>query len=396
MAKGETAVILYDVIVIGAGAAGLIAAIESGKRGRRVLVVDHAGSIGKKIRISGGGRCNFSNTAADHHNYISRNPRFCKSALARFTAYDFIALLERRGIAYEEREQGQLFCTGSSLEIIKMLADECSEAGAKVLLNCRISSIGKDQEFTVITDKGTFVSASLVAATGGLSYPKLGATDLGYRIAGQFGINVIQVKPALVPFVFGPQDSADFGELSGVSFEALVRCGRKEFRGGILFTHRGLSGPAMLQVSAYWDPGEALAIDMAPGIDMQAVFASKQNSTMEMPTLLCQFLPRRFARYWCERYGYSGPLCRYNKKELIEVSRRIHQWEVVPAGTEDYSTAEVTAGGIDTNELSSKTMESKKVPGLYFAGEVIDVTGQLGGYNLQWAWSSGFAAGQYA
>jgi len=386
----------YDIIVIGAGAAGLMAAIESGKRGRSVLVVDHSGRIGEKIRISGGGRCNFSNTSADHHNYISRNPSFCKSALARFSTYDFIAMLERHGIAYEEREQGQLFCVRGAHEILKMLAKECSGAGAQVLLNCRVSSISKDEAFTVITDKGTFVSGSLVAATGGLSYPKLGATGLGYRIAAQFGIKVTEVKPALVPFVFDPNDSADFVELSGISFEALVRCKSKEFQGGILFTHRGLSGPAMLQVSSYWDQGDALLINILPGIDMQEVFASKQHSTMEMPTLLSQFLPRRFARFWCKRYGYLRPICRYNSRELMQVSTRMHNWEIFPAGTEGYGTAEVTAGGIDTEYLSSKTMESKKVRGLYFAGEVIDVTGQLGGYNLQWAWSSGFAAGQYA
>lgn len=386
----------YDVIVIGAGAAGLMSAIESGKRGRSVLVVDHARRIGNKIRISGGGRCNFSNTAADHHNYISRNPRFCKSALASFSVHDFISMLERHGIAYEEREQGQLFCVRNSLEILKMLAEECSEAGARVLLNCRISAIGKEQAFSVITDKGTFVSESLVAATGGLSYPKLGATGLGYRIAAQFGITVVEVKPALVPFVFGPQDSAEFGELSGISFEAIVRCNRKEFQGGILFTHKGLSGPSMLQASAYWNQGDALSVDIAPGMDMQEIFASRQHSTMEIATLLSRFLPKRFARYWCERYGYLQPICRYNKKELMKVSCHIHDWEIIPAGTEDYTTAEVTSGGVDTDELSSKTMESKKVRGLYFAGEVIDVTGQLGGYNLQWAWSSGFAAGQYA
>ena len=386
----------YDVIVIGAGAAGLMAAIESGKRGRSVLVVDHAGSIGNKIRVSGGGRCNFGNTAADHHNYLSRNPRFCKSALARYTVHDFTAMLLNHGIAYEEREQGQLFCVKSSLEILKMLAKECSEAGVQILLNCRVSSIGKDQTFSVITDKGTFVSASLVAATGGLSYPALGASGLGYRIAGQFGINVIEVKPALVPFVFGPPDSVDFGELSGVSFEALVRSNNKGFQGAVLFTHRGLSGPAILQVSVYWIAGDALAIDILPGMDMLEVFVSKQHGKMEIPTLLSQFLPKRFVRYWCERYGYSGPLCHYSKKELMKISHHVHDWEIIPAGTEDYNTAEVTAGGVDTDELSSKTMESKKVRGLYFAGEVIDVTGQLGGYNLLWAWSSGFAAGQYA
>jgi predicted Rossmann fold flavoprotein len=286
--------VYYDIIVIGAGPAGLMAAIESGKRGRSVLVVDHTGSLGKKIRVSGGGRCNFGNTSVDHHNYISRNPRFCKSALARFTVFDFIARLERHGIAYEEREQGQLFCISSSLDILKMLSKECSAAGVQLLLNCRISSIGKKEAFSVITDKGAFVSASLVAATGGLSYSKLGATGLGYRIAGQFGINVIDVKPALVPFVLGPPDSTDFGELSGISFEALVRCNSKEFQGGILFTHRGLSGPAMLQISAYWNPGDAFSIDLVPGVDMQEVFESKQHSTMEMQTLLSQLLPKRF------------------------------------------------------------------------------------------------------
>lgn len=386
----------YDVIVVGAGAAGLLAAVEAGKRGRSVLVIDHAGSMGKKIRISGGGRCNFGNTAVNEHNYISRNPRFCKSALARFTVNDFIAIMERHGIAYEERENGQLFCVKGSGEILKLLGDECERAGVQMLFNCRISSIGKENTFTVATDKDVFAAGSLVVATGGLSYPRLGATGLGYRIAGQFGINVIEPKPALVPYVLGLPDSAYFGELSGVSFEAVVGCNGKEFKGSILFTHRGLSGPAMLQVSAYWNRGDTLAIDMAPGIDMQEVFAEKQHSTMAMATLLSQFLPRRFARKWCERHGYSDPVCRYNKRELTQVSRLIHKWEIIPAGTEDYNTAEVTAGGIDTDELSSKTMESKKVQGLYFAGEVIDVTGQLGGYNLQWAWSSGFAAGQYA
>ncbi len=386
----------YDIIVIGAGAAGLMAAIECGKRGRSVLVIDHAGSMGKKIRVSGGGLCNFSNTAVDYHNYISRNPRFCKSSLARFTANDFIAIMERHGNAYEEREQGQLFCVRGSLEILKMLGDECSQAGVQLLLNRRISSIGKEEAFTVVTDKETFACGSVVVATGGLSYPKLGATGLGYSIARQFGINVIETKPALVPFVLGPSDSAVFGELSGISLEAMVRCNGKYFQGGILFTHRGLSGPPILQISSYWGPGDTLAIDIAPEIDMQEIFAAKVHSTMEMPTLLSQFLPRRFARKWCERFGYLKPVCSYNKRELMKVSHHIHKWEIIPAGTEDYSTAEVTAGGIDTDELSSKTMESKKVQGLYFAGEVIDVTGQLGGYNLQWAWSSGFAAGQYA
>ncbi|MBF0558296.1 MAG: NAD(P)/FAD-dependent oxidoreductase [Nitrospirae bacterium] len=386
----------YDVIVIGAGAAGLMAAIEAGKRGRSVLVVDHAGSMGKKIRISGGGRCNFGNTAADHHNYMSHNPLFCKSALARFTVNDFIGLLEKHGIAWEEREQGQLFCVRESGEIVKMLAKECSGAGVKLLLNCRISSVDKKEIFSVITDKQTFVSDSLIIATGGLSYPQLGATGLGYKIARQFGINVLETKPALVPFVFKPQDSAIFDGLSGISFEAIVRCRGREFQGGILFTHEGLSGPAMLQISTFWDRGEPLVLDVAPGIDAQEEFSAKQQSAMEMPTLLSRFLPKRFARKWCELYGYSRPMRSFNKKEIMEVSRRIHEWEIIPARTEDYRTAEVTSGGVDTDELSSKTMESKKVSGLFFAGEVIDVTGQLGGYNLQWAWSSGFAAGQYA
>ncbi|MBF0507191.1 MAG: NAD(P)/FAD-dependent oxidoreductase [Nitrospirae bacterium] len=386
----------YDVIVIGAGAAGLMAAIESGKRGRSVLVIDHAGSIGKKIRISGGGRCNFANTSADHHNYVSRNPRFCKSALARFSVNDFVALMEKHGIGYEEREQGRLFCLKGSREIVNMLGKECSEAGVQLFLNRHISSISRRDVFAVVTDKETLISGSLVVATGGLSYPQLGATGLGYRIAGQFGIEIIQPRPALVPFVFGQRDSAAYGELKGISFNALVECNGKEFQGGILFTHGGLSGPAILQVSAYWSTGDTLGIDLAPGIDMQEVFAAKQHSAMKMPTLLSQFLPGRFARKWCENYGYARPVCNFKKGDLVEASRRIHKWEIIPARTEGYGTAEVTAGGIDTGELSSKTMESKKVRGLYFAGEVIDVTGQLGGYNLQWAWSSGFAAGQYA
>ncbi len=386
----------YDVIVIGAGAAGLMASIESGKRGRSVLVIDHAGNMGKKIRVSGGGRCNFGNTSADHHNYVSRNPRFCKSALARFSVNDFVSLIEKHGIGYEEREQGRLFCVRGAREIVGMLDKECSEAGVQLSLDRHISSVRKGDAFAVVTDKETLVSGSLVVATGGLSYPQLGATGLGYRIARQFGIKIIQPRPALVPFVFGQQDAESLGELKGISFEALVECNSKEFQGGILFTHRGLSGPAILQISAYWSEGDILAIDLAPGIDMREVFAAKQHSAMKMPTLLSQFLPGRFARNWCERYGYSRPISHFNKVELAGTSRRIHKWEIIPAGTEGYSTAEVTAGGIDTDELSSKTMESKKVRGLYFAGEVIDVTGQLGGYNLQWAWSSGFAAGQYA
>jgi len=384
-----------DVIIIGAGPSGLMCAIEAGKHGRSVLVLDHAGKIGNKIRVSGGGRCNFSNIDTRPDNYISHNSHFCKSALARFTPDDFIAVLERHGIDYLKKEAGQLFCRRTSGEIINMLQEECSRVGVEIRMHCRIEDVKRDASFNLSTNFGTFESESLVVATGGLSYPKLGATDIGYRIARQFGINVTSLKPALVPFTFNQNDMNIFRELSGVSINAAVACHGRRFRGDILFTHRGLSGPAILQISSYWNPGDDINVNLLPDTDAYELFMARRQSKMEMHNLLSEFLPRRFAQKWCELYIQSKPLNQYSDKELKAIAQQILNWTVKPAGAEGYKTAEVTLGGIDTDELSSKTMEAKKVSGLYFIGEVVDVTGQLGGYNLHWAWASGFAAGQY-
>src|SRR3990172_9034834 len=384
-----------DVIIIGAGASGLMCAIEAGGHGRSVLVIDHAERIGKKVLISGGGRCNFTNRDIRPENYISRNPHFCKSALSRFTSDDFIAMLERHGIKYYEKEAGQLFCAESSGDILEMLNKELCEAGVETRLHCQVENVKRDKLFSLETNLGTFQSESLVIATGGLSYPKLGATDIGYKIARQFGLKVNSLKPALVPFTLNPQDMKIVRELSGVSINASVICKGKEFRGDIIFTHRGLSGPAVLQISSYWNPGEEIVINLLPGLDAYEFFMAKRQGRMEMRNLLSEFLPKRLAKIWCELYIQSKPVNQYSDKELVVIARQIHSWTIIPAGTEGYDTAEVTLGGVDTDELSSKTMEAKKVPGLYFTGEVIDVTGQLGGYNLHSALASGYAAGQY-
>lgn len=384
-----------DVIIIGAGASGLMCAIEAGKRGRSVLVMDHAEKTGKKIRVAGGGRCNFTNINIRPDNYISNNPHFCKSALARFTPHDFIAMLERYGIRYYEKEAGQLFCRESSGDIISMLQKECDKAGVEISLHCKVEEVMKNDIFTLQTGQGTFESGSLVVATEGISYSHMGATDIGYRIAGQFGIKVTSLRPALVPFTFMPEDRKLAVELSGVSFPAAVSCSKKAFRGDVLFTHKGVSGPAILQASSYWNPGDKIRIDLLPDMDAYELFISRRQGNIEMCNLLSEHLPRRFAHKWCEIYIQSRPVNQYSDKELKAIAQQIHNWTIKPAGTEGYKTAEVTLGGIDTDELSSKTMETKKVPGLYFIGEVVDVTGQLGGYNLQWAWASGFAAGQY-
>ncbi len=332
-----------DVIIIGAGAAGLMCAIEAGRRGRSVLVLEHNASIGEKIRISGGGRCNFTNVHTQPENFISENPSFAKSALARYKPESFLQLVERHRIRWHEKKAGQLFCDGSSREILAMLRKECADAGVRTLPECRVTSVRKG--FSIETNRGEFECASLVIATGGLSIPKLGATDFGYRIARQFGLRVTTLRPGLVPLLFN--EPKNLHELHGVSFEAEVRCGRIRFRENVLFTHRGLSGPAILQISSYWKPGDVVTIE-----------AVGQK-------------PRRLAQVWKE-----------------------DTWTLNPSGSEGYAKAEVTAGGVDTDELSSTTMEAKKQPGLYFIGEVVDVTGQLGGFNFQWAWASGFAAGQ--
>ena len=385
-----------DVIIIGAGASGLFCAIECGRRGRSVLVLDHAARTGSKIRISGGGRSNFTNRNVTASHYLSLNPPFCRSALARFTPRDFLSLAEKHHIAYYEKEAGQIFCVKSSQDVLAMLERECGQAGVEIRLSCRVAGVRKADHFFVTTDQGVFGSASLVIATGGLSYASLGATGYGHALARRFGLMVIPPRPALAPFVFPARERAVFGELSGISLDAAVTCGGKCFRGGLLFTHRGLSGPAALQASLYWTPGDPLTIDLLPDRDILGAFKAERRSRMAMHTLLARHLPKRFAQVWCDRKLTSKPLDQTADRELREAAAGLHAWRVVPEGTEGYSTAEVTAGGVATDELSSKTMEARKVAGLYFIGEVVDVTGELGGYNLHWAWASGFAAGQYA
>lgn len=384
-----------DVIIIGAGASGLMCAIEAGKRGRSVMVMDHAEKAGKKILVSGGGRCNFTNINAGRENYLSRNPDFCRSALSRFSPHDFISMAERHGVKYHEKENGRMFCRESSGEITNMLKKECDEAGVEVCLNCRISDIKKGNYFNLSTNYGILESESLVIATGGLSYPSLGATDIGYRIAKQFGLKITTLKPGLVPLIFKDADLKKYRNLSGISVDTIVSCKKKYFHGNILFTHRGLSGPAILQASLYWNKGAAISINLLPNIDAYELFMGKQHSRVEIHNLLSGYFPRRFSQKWCEIYIRSRPVCQYTDKELKTIADQLHNWVIRPAGSKGYSNAEVTLGGIDTDELSSKTMEAKIVPGMYFIGEVLDVTGQLGGYNLQWAWSSGHAAGQY-
>jgi predicted Rossmann fold flavoprotein len=385
-----------DVIVIGAGAAGLFCAIEAGKRGRSVLVLEHSERVGKKISISGGGRCNFTNIYTSAENYISANPHFCKSALARYTASDFISLVEKHGIEYHEKKLGQLFCDGSSQQIIEMLLDECRNAGIEIRCSCQILSVTKEQRFKVETNQGTFVSSSLVIATGGLSIPTLGATDFGYRIARQFNLRIEEPRPALVPLTLPSQTQRQLTQLSGISLDAIVDCLGTEFRENILITHRGLSGPAILQISSYWQPGVPVSINLIPEDDAFAILRQSQNSETELINLLAQYWPKRFAQVWCQLYVASKPIRQYGERELDDIAQKIHRMQITPAGTEGFKKAEVTAGGVATSELSSQTMEARRVPGLYFIGEVVDVTGHLGGYNFQWAWSSGYVAGQYA
>jgi predicted Rossmann fold flavoprotein len=383
-----------DVLIIGGGAAGLFCAIEAGKRGRRVLVLEHAERIGKKIAISGGGRCNFTNLNANAENFISRNPHFCKSALARYTPADFIALVEKHGIRYHEKKLGQLFCDESSSAIIEMLLNECREAGVEIRLGSLVANVAKQDDFEVVVGKESFRAASLVIATGGLSIPPLGATDFGYRIARQFGLAIVDSRPALVPFTLAPQTQQRLSNLSGISVDSLVSCAGQHFRENTLVTHRGLSGPAMLQISSYWQPGLSIAIDLLPEKDALELLVAQRNKDVELANFLGNFLPRRFANAWCELNFPSRPMKQYSPGELQTIADNLNCWELLPAGTEGYKKAEVTAGGVSTDELSSQTMETRRVPGLYLIGEVVDVTGQLGGYNFQWAWSSGFAAGQ--
>ena len=384
-----------DVIIIGAGAAGMMCAIEAGKRGRSVLLLDHANKLAEKIRISGGGRCNFTNRQVKPENYLSQNSHYCRSALARYTSANFITLLEKYRIAYHEREHGQLFCNDSAQQIIDMLKHECDAAGVEWRMSCNINQISKNQDFTIVTDSGTYTASSLVIATGGLSIPKIGASAFGYRIAEQFGIAVTPLRAALVPLSFHSQDLTLFSDLSGISIDATISCNEAQFRENILLTHRGLSGPAILQISSYWKHGDQLHINLLPDLDAHNWLMEHKNSQMVLTNLLAQHLPKRFAQKWCDANAQVKPMNKYSEQELQSLADQLHDWQITPSGTVGYKKAEVTLGGIDTNELSSKTMEAKKVPGLYFIGEVVDVTGQLGGFNFQWAWASGHAAGQF-
>ena len=388
----ETAV---EVLVIGAGAAGLMCAIEAGKRSRSVLVVERNKAVGEKIRISGGGRCNFTNLIADSGHYLSENPHFCKSALARFSTLDFVDLVERHGIAYHEKTLGQLFCDRSSEEIIRMLQEECGQAGVSILTECDIEAISHEKDFIVFTNQGNMRSTSLVIATGGLSIPQLGATNFGYRVAQQFGLHVTPLRPGLVPLKFRPDDLKSFSQLSGISLEAIVGCGEASFRGNILFTHRGISGPAILQVSSYWKEGDELSINLFPDGNPLEFLLVHQTGIAGLDKVLGEKLPKRFAEAWCGIMGFDKKMNQYTKKQLEQISHRLSDWRIKPVSSEGFGKAEVTVGGVSTEELSSKTMGSKRVPGLYFIGEVVDVTGWLGGYNFQWAWASGWVAGQY-
>lgn len=386
-----------DVIIIGGGAAGLFCAIEAGKRGRRVLVIERNREVGRKIAISGGGRCNFTNVDATPKNYLSKNPHFSKSALARYTPQDFIELVEKHRIRYHEKKLGQLFCDGSAREIIDMLLAECRAASVEVRAGCHVHRVEKlASAFALETSQGRFECESLVVATGGLSIPKIGATDFGYRLARQFGLTIEETRPALVPLTFTQKTLDELKELSGVSVDSVVRSNGAEFRENLLVTHRGLSGPAILQISSYWRRGDALSINLLPDVDAKEWLRKRQGDDLHLATLLSERLPRRFAQTWCGLFAASRPMKSYAPQKLEEVAKRLSDWQVTPDGSEGYGKAEVTAGGVDTDELSSKTMMARKVEGLYFIGEVVDVTGQLGGYNFQWAWASGFAAGQYA
>jgi predicted Rossmann fold flavoprotein len=386
----------YDVVVIGGGAAGLMCALEAGKRGRRVALLEHNGRVGRKIEISGGGRCNFTNLHTSPKNFLSGNPHFAKSALARYTPQDFVELVERHRIAYHEKKLGQLFCDGSSRQVIEMLVRECEAAGVRLVTSCRVEEVRREARFETKTNCGVFVSESLVVATGGLSIPQLGATDFGYRVARQFGLSVVHPQPALVPLTLDAQDLAFFRPLSGISAPAVVRCRGAEFAENILLTHRGLSGPAILQISSYWERGDTLALDLLPERPALDLLEANKGSGVELSTFLAAHLPKRFAQVWCDLYAPSRPLKSIPPAALRDIAERLHDWRLTPAGTEGFRKAEVTKGGVSTDELSSKTMESRRVPGLYFIGEVVDVTGHLGGFNFQWAWASGFAAGQYA
>ena len=406
----------FDVVIVGGGAAGLMCALTAGQRGKRVLVVEHANRVGKKILMSGGGRCNFTNTGATPANFLSANPHFCKSALARYTPMHFIELVERHGIAWHEKELGQLFCDESSKLIVKMLLDECAAAGVRVETSCSIERVqhgdgiagssaaasiapASGDTFRLHTSRGKFEAPALVVASGGLSIPSMGASGFGYELARQFGHTVLPTRAGLVPLTLSGKHQERLADLSGVALPVTATCNGMSFSNYLLVTHRGVSGPSILQISSFWQPGDDLRLDLLPGVDALAMLQQLQRErpAAELRTVLGDLLPKRFAQRLCEvwlpQLGPNRPIRQFNLPELKQVAAQLQSWPLVPSGTEGYRTAEVTLGGVDTDGLSSSTMMSRRVPGLYFIGEVVDVTGWLGGYNFQWAWASGHAAG---
>lgn len=388
-----------DVIVLGAGAAGLMAGIEAARRGRRVVVIDHAARAGEKIRISGGGRCNFTNLGITADRFLSKNPRFALSALKRFTAWDFIGRLDAAGIAWHEKTLGQLFCDGSAKEVVALLTGDLAAAGAELWLSCTVGAVRRSgQGFEVETARGPLRAASVIVATGGKSIPKMGATGFGYQIAESFGLPLVETRPGLVPLTFAEQELAWMAPLAGVALPGRVSCGKTSFDEAVLFTHRGLSGPAILQISSYWREGQAVALNLCPGVDVAAGLrsAKQENGRALLRTALARLMPEKLARRIEAELGMEAPIGTLPNASLERIAGHLRDWRLMPVGSEGYRTAEVTLGGVDTDALDARTMEAKGVPGLYFVGEVVDVTGWLGGYNFQWAWSSGWAAGQVA
>ena len=387
----------FDTIVIGGGAAGLMCAIEAGKRHRKVALIEKAGALGKKILISGGGRCNFTNIHCSPDNYISENPHFCKSALSRYTPFDLIELVEKHHIAYHEKTLGQLFCDGSSRQIVGLLQRESEENGVTILLDSSVCEITKNKRFNVVIGNKTLSSETLVVASGGLSIPKMGATDFGHRIAKQFGHSLAKCRPGLVPLTLSDRQIGVYSALSGSAFMVEVTCNDRSFRENFLFTHRGVSGPAILQISSYWRPGDQLLINLLPDHQLMQELSERKSRSdkAELKTILASYFSKKFADVLCSEIGSSLPINQYSDRQLEAIANGIHNWVLDPSGTEGYTKAEVTLGGVSTDELSSKTMESNIVSGLFFIGEVVDVTGHLGGFNFQWAWSSGHAAGQH-
>jgi predicted Rossmann fold flavoprotein len=387
----------FDAVIIGAGAAGMMCGRTAVQRGRKVLLLERSPNVGQKILISGGGRCNFTNLRVEPKNYLSDNPHFCKSALSRFTPLDFIKLIEKHGIAYHEKASGQLFCDDRAHRIVDLLLAECTAGGVIIKTGCAVKRIHKKDAFRVQTDSATYTAASLVVATGGLSYPQTGATGFGYEIAEQFGLGVIACKPALVPLSYQSADAKRYGSLSGISITAAVTTGSTTFTDAILFTHKGLSGPAILQLSSYWTQGEPITLDLLPHLRLEEAIMKwkSERPKAELKTLLREHLPERLAQRFLDLHGQSRRLHQLTERDGAAVARIFHHWQLEPIGTAGYGKAEVTRGGIDTRGLSSKTFESRKVPGLYFIGEVLDVTGWLGGFNFQWAWASGHCAGLF-